>query len=82
LLLVPVVTSRAEARKIDFASFGDKPGCACFSRAQTPASCGEAALVPLMAAHPSLLAVSSPFGWVPPETPASIALPGGTGSIM
>ena len=35
---------------------------ACLMSAATPANCGAAAEVPLNAAHPSLFAVSSPFG--------------------
>jgi hypothetical protein len=61
-LLAPTVTSRAEVRRTNFASLGERPGCTCFSNAQTPAICGEAALVPLIAAQPSLVAVSSLFG--------------------
>ena len=43
-------------------SAGVSPGQACLISAQTPASCGAAAEVPLNAAQPSLVAVSSPFG--------------------
>ena len=43
---------------------------------------GAAADVPLNAAQPSLLVVSSPFGCVPPALPTSIWSPGSSGSMM
>jgi hypothetical protein len=60
--LCPVFTSRAEARKIALTSVGDKPGWTCLSTAHTPATCGEAARVPLMTDQPSSGAVSSALG--------------------
>ncbi len=55
---------------------------ACLMSAATPANCGAAAEVPLNAAHPSLFAVSSPFGKTPPAFDTSISSPGSRGSMM
>src|SRR3954468_5702805 len=65
-LHLPVVTSRAVVIRILFTCAGVSLGQACLIKAAAPANCGAAAEVPLNAAHPSLLAVSSPFGCAPP----------------
>src|SRR5712671_4509802 len=62
VLQCPVVTSRAVLFMMFLTCAGVSEGQACLIRAATPASCGAAADVPLKAAHPSLLVVSSPFG--------------------
>src|SRR5882757_4695052 len=82
LLLVlqrPVVTSFAVLIRMERTCAGLRCGQACFTSAAAPASCGAAAEVPLKAAQPSLLAVSSPPlpppagpGKVPPALPTSI----------
>ena len=81
-LQVPAVTSIADRRMMSRTSAGVSRAQACLISAATPASCGAAAEVPLIAAQPSSAAVSSLFGCVPPAKPVSMLHPGCSGSMM
>ena len=78
----PIVTSVAVDIRNDRTRAGEMPGYACKTNAQAPAICGAAADVPLIAAQPSFVAVSSPFGCGLPLPKAwSISQLAGSGNI-
>ena len=81
-LQLPVVTSTAVRTRMSRTSAGVSRAQAWRTSAAAPASWGAAAEVPLMAAQPSLLAVSSALGWVPPARSMSMVQLGCSGSMM